>query len=155
MACLATVIIANLKSLFLHLHDFVLYFRVNILEWVSKWERRATLECFPLMKILRSVTFFGVKLVHVVLGIYAGIVTSFIINTVRTQRRQRESDSRLYIQHEYVQTAFRYSYSNRCTRCGSAQWRTSTRSDSSLRWIVVCWQCTVLQEKVLRTDQST
>jgi MFS superfamily sulfate permease-like transporter len=35
MACLAAVIIVNLKSLFLQLHDFVLYFQVNILEWVS------------------------------------------------------------------------------------------------------------------------
>lgn len=85
MACLAAVIIVNLKSLFLQLHDFVSYFRVNILEWVSKCERCATLSCFPRMKILWSVTFFGVTLVDVDLGIYAGIVTSLIINTVRTQ----------------------------------------------------------------------
>ena len=36
MACLAAIIIVNLKGLFLQWHDFLFYFRVNILEWVSE-----------------------------------------------------------------------------------------------------------------------
>jgi solute carrier family 26 protein 5 len=36
MACLAAIIIVNLKGLFFQLKDFVLYFRTSILECVSE-----------------------------------------------------------------------------------------------------------------------
>ncbi len=35
MACLAAIIIVNLKGLFLQLHDFILYYRISTLECVS------------------------------------------------------------------------------------------------------------------------
>jgi MFS superfamily sulfate permease-like transporter len=36
MACLAAIIIVNLKGLFFQLKDFMLYFRISILEWVNR-----------------------------------------------------------------------------------------------------------------------
>ncbi|CAF1291273.1 unnamed protein product [Adineta steineri] len=69
MACLAAIIIVNLKGLFLQLKDFLLYFRIS------------TLEC-----ILWTMTFVSVVLFDVDIGLYVGICTSFIINTVRTQK---------------------------------------------------------------------
>ncbi|UJR30412.1 hypothetical protein I4U23_017947 [Adineta vaga] len=69
MACLAAIIIVNLKGLFLQLRDFLLYFRIS------------KLEC-----ILWTTTFLTVALFDVDIGLYVGLCTSFIINTVRTQR---------------------------------------------------------------------
>ncbi|CAF0892199.1 unnamed protein product [Adineta ricciae] len=69
MACLAAIIIVNLKGLFLQLKDFMLYFRIS------------KLEC-----ILWTITFVTVVLFDVDIGLYVGLSTSFFINTVRTQR---------------------------------------------------------------------
>jgi solute carrier family 26 protein 5 len=40
MACLAAIIIVNLKGLFLQIKDFVFYFQISLLECVSKRKQK-------------------------------------------------------------------------------------------------------------------
>ncbi|CAF1641455.1 unnamed protein product [Adineta ricciae] len=69
MTCLSAIIIVNLKGFFLQSRDFLFYFRIN------------SFEC-----VLWTMTFMTVLLFDVDIGLYVGISTSFIINTVRTQK---------------------------------------------------------------------
>ncbi|CAF1109888.1 unnamed protein product [Adineta ricciae] len=69
MTCLAAIIIVNLKGLIFQIKDLIFYFRISLLE------------C-----ILWTVTFVSVVLFDVDIGLYVGICTSFVINTVRTQK---------------------------------------------------------------------
>ncbi|CAF4075187.1 unnamed protein product [Rotaria magnacalcarata] len=69
MACLAGIIIVNLKGLLLKVSDFMYYYRINIME-----------------AILWLVTFLTVILSDVDIGVYVGIAISFLMNTIRTQR---------------------------------------------------------------------
>ncbi|CAF1961203.1 unnamed protein product [Rotaria magnacalcarata] len=69
MACLAAIIIVNLKGLFFQVKDFVFYIQISLLE------------C-----ILWTMTFVSVLLFDVDIGLYVGVCTSFIINTIRTQK---------------------------------------------------------------------
>lgn len=69
MTCLAAIIIVNLKGLFLQISDFIFYFNISLLECV-----------------LWTMTFVSVVLFDVDVGLYVGICTSFVINTIRTQK---------------------------------------------------------------------
>ncbi|CAF1544697.1 unnamed protein product, partial [Adineta steineri] len=69
MTCLAAIIIVNLKGLFYQMKDFIFYFHISVLE------------C-----LLWTITFTSVVLFDVDIGLYVGICTSFIINTIRTQK---------------------------------------------------------------------
>ncbi|CAF3504424.1 unnamed protein product [Rotaria socialis] len=69
MACLAGIIIVNLKGLLLKVSDFMYYYRINMME-----------------AILWLVTFLTVVLSDVDIGVYVGIAVSFLMNTIRTQR---------------------------------------------------------------------
>ncbi|CAF2736413.1 unnamed protein product [Rotaria sp. Silwood2] len=69
MPCLAGIIIVNLKRLLLKVTDFTYYYRISMLE-----------------AILWFITFLTVVLSDVDMGVYVGIATSFLMNTIRTQR---------------------------------------------------------------------
>ncbi|CAF1083569.1 unnamed protein product [Rotaria sp. Silwood1] len=69
MPCLAGIIIVNLKGLLLKVTDFTYYYRISMME-----------------AILWFITFLTVILSDVDMGVYVGIATSFLMNTIRTQR---------------------------------------------------------------------
>ncbi|CAF3881784.1 unnamed protein product [Adineta steineri] len=69
MGCLAAIVIVNMKGLLSQIKDFFFYYRISVLE------------C-----ILWIVTFMTVILFEVDIGLYAGLCTSFLINTIRTQK---------------------------------------------------------------------
>ncbi|CAF3556212.1 unnamed protein product [Rotaria sordida] len=69
MTCLAAIIIVNLKGLLFQMKDFMFYFQISLLE------------C-----ILWTMTFVSVLLFDVDIGLYVGMCTSFVINTIRTQK---------------------------------------------------------------------
>ncbi|CAF1059628.1 unnamed protein product [Rotaria sordida] len=69
MACLAAIIIVNLKGLLFQIKDFFFYYRISIME------------C-----LLWLITFVTVILFEVDIGLYVGLGASFLINTIRTQR---------------------------------------------------------------------
>ncbi|CAF1536595.1 unnamed protein product, partial [Didymodactylos carnosus] len=69
LACLAAIIVVNLKGLLFQVKDFCYYYRIS------------KLEC-----ILWTITFVTVILFDVDIGLYAGVSTSFILNTIRTQK---------------------------------------------------------------------
>ncbi|CAF3969115.1 unnamed protein product, partial [Adineta steineri] len=69
MACLAATIIVNLKGLLYQIKDFVFYYRISYME------------C-----ILWASTFVSVVLFDVDIGLYVGLCTLFLINTIRTQK---------------------------------------------------------------------
>ncbi|CAF2617941.1 unnamed protein product [Rotaria sp. Silwood2] len=68
MACLAAIIIVNLRGLLFQIKDFFFYYRISIME------------C-----LLWFITFLTILLFEVDIGLYVGLGTSFLINTIRTQ----------------------------------------------------------------------
>ncbi|CAF3381856.1 unnamed protein product [Rotaria sp. Silwood2] len=69
MACLAGIIIVNLKGLLFKVTDLAYYYRISMME-----------------AILWLITFLTVVLSDVDIGVYIGIAASFLMNTIRTQR---------------------------------------------------------------------
>ncbi|CAF1228653.1 unnamed protein product [Rotaria sordida] len=69
MACLAAIIIVNLKGLLFQIKDFFFYYRISTMEY-----------------ILWIVTFATTILFDVDIGLYVGLCTTFLINTIRTQK---------------------------------------------------------------------
>ena len=85
MTCLAAIIIVNLKGLFLQISDFIFYFNISLLECVSRKKNLFKFEFF-FVQVLWTMTFVSVVLFDVDVGLYVGICTSFVINTIRTQK---------------------------------------------------------------------
>ncbi|UJR16211.1 hypothetical protein I4U23_003121 [Adineta vaga] len=98
MTCLAAIIIVNLKGLLFQIKDLIFYFRISLLE------------C-----ILWTMTFVSVVLFDVDIGLYVGICTSFIINTVRTQKPRfvtlgQVDSTEIYKNIIYFPSAHQYSH---------------------------------------------
>ncbi|CAF3416321.1 unnamed protein product [Rotaria sp. Silwood1] len=97
MACLAAIIIVNLKGLLFQIKDFIFYFEISLLE-CTLW----------------AMTFVSVVLFDVDIGLYVGICTSFIINTIRTQKPRfvvlgQVEDTGLYKSIVYFPSVRQYS----------------------------------------------